>query len=216
MTDETIKTQVVDQLFWDSRVDAADVGVTVKKGGVTLKGVVPSYQAKSAGLWDAYLVRGVTFVDNQLTVKYPKVPTDDKIKEYVGNVLMWDMNLDSSNITVLVDGGIVKLTGTTKSYWEKSLAEEDSYRVGGVIDVTNELGIVLSGSWTDERVAKDIESAIERNFNVEVNDVDVKVSEGTVTLSGVVPNWTARYAAYECARYTSGVFEVKNELTIGW
>ena len=43
MTDETIKTQVVDQLVWDSRVDAADVGVTVKKGSVTIKGMVPSY-----------------------------------------------------------------------------------------------------------------------------------------------------------------------------
>lgn len=216
MTDETIKTQVVDQLVWDSRVDAADVGVTVKKGEVTLKGIVPSYQAKSAGLWDAYLVRGVTVVDNQLTVKYPKVPTDDKIKEYVGNVLVWDMDLDDSNITVSVVGGTVKLTGTTTSYWEKYLAEDDAYRVGGVIEVTNELGIVLTGSWTDERIAKDIESAIERNFNVEVNDVDVKVADGTVTLTGEVPSWTARYAAYSCARYTSGVFEVNNNLTISW
>ena len=216
MTDEIIKTQVVDQLLWDSRVDAADVGVTVKKGSVTLKGVVPSYQAKSAGLWDAYLVRGVTFVDNQLIVKYLKVSTDTKIKEYVGNTLMWDMDLDDSNITVSVDGGAVKLTGTAKSYWEKYLAEDDAYRVGGVINVTNELGIVLSDSTTDERVAKDIEAAIERNFNIEVNDVDVKVSDGTVTLSGEVPSWTARSAAYECARYTSGVFDVRNNLTIAW
>lgn len=216
MTDEIIKTQVVDQLLWDSRVDAADVGVTVKKGSVTLKGVVPSYQAKSAGLWDAYLVRGVTFVDNQLIVKYLKVSTDTKIKEYVGNTLMWDMDLDDSNITVSVDGGAVKLIGTAKSYWEKYLAEDDAYRVGGVINVTNELGIVLSDSTTDERVAKDIEAAIERNFNIEVNDVDVKVSDGTVTLSGEVPSWTARSAAYECARYTSGVFDVRNNLTIAW
>ncbi len=216
MTDENIKTQVVDQLFWDSRVDSADVDVMVNKGRVTLKGIVPSYKAKTAGLWDAYLVRGVTYVDNQLHVKYPKVPTDDKIEEYIGNILMWDMDLDNSNIAVSVDNGLTTLTGTTKSYWEKYLAEEDAYRVGGVTHVINELGIVLTDSWADERVAEDIEAALERNGNVDVNDVEVKVSDGTVTLSGEVPSWTARSAAYECAHYTSGVFEVNNDLTIGW
>ena len=216
MTNETIKTQIVDQLFWDSRVDAADVGVMVKDGNVVLKGDVSSYQAKSAALWDAYLVRGVNFVDNQLSVIYLKTTSDDALKEYVENLLSWDLDLDNSAIEVSVSGSVVTLAGTTPSYWEKYLAEEDAYRVGGVIDVINELGIVLHGSWTDERIAKDIELAIERTFNLDVNDVTVKVVNGTVTLTGEVPNWTARAAAYSCAKYTSGVFEVNNEITVGW
>ena len=216
MNDETIDKQVVDQLYWDARVNVSEVAVTVKNGRVTLKGTVPSYQAKIAGLDDAYYVRGVTHVDNQLKVKHPNVPTDAKIKEYVENVLFWDLDLDSTKVEASVTGGVAKLTGTVGTYWEKYLAEEDAYRIGGVSDVTNELAIVLGGTWSDERVAKDIESALERNFLVEVNDVDVKVEGGTVTLSGEVPNWAARYAAYSCARYTSGVLEVVNNLTIVW
>ena len=216
MNDETIDKQVVDQLYWDSRVNASEVAVTVKNGKVTLHGTVPSYQAKSAGFEDAYYVRGVTYVDNQLKVKHPDVPSDAKMKEYVENVLFWDLDLDSTKVEASVKDGVATLTGTVGTYWEKYLAEDDAYRIGGVSEVTNELAIVLDGTWGDGRIAKDIESALERNFLVEVNDVDVKVADGTVTLSGEVPNWAARYAAYGCARYTSGVFEVVNDLIIKW
>ena len=43
MNDETIDKQVVDQLYWDSRVNASEVAVTVQNGKVTLHGTVPSY-----------------------------------------------------------------------------------------------------------------------------------------------------------------------------
>jgi hyperosmotically inducible protein len=214
MDDEDIDKQIVDQLYWDNRVKASDVAVTVDKGWVTLKGEVPSYQAKVTAAEDAYLVRGVKFVDNKITVTYPSFPTDKELKENVETALNWDFDIDDSKITVSVDVGTVKLLGTVDSYWKKMLAEDDAFRMTGVTDVRNELAIVMTDSWTDEMIALDIEEALRRNLNVEVNDVDVKVGKGKVTLSGEVPDWTARYAADTSALYTSGVKSVHNMLSI--
>jgi osmotically-inducible protein OsmY len=108
----------------------------------------------------------------------------------------------------------VKLLGTVDSYWKKMLAEDDAYKITGVMGVRNELAIVMTDSWTDEMIALDIEEALRRNLNVEVNDIDVKVGKGKVTLSGEVPDWTARYAADTSALYTAGVKSVHNMLSI--
>jgi hyperosmotically inducible protein len=214
MDDEDIDKQIVDQLYWDNRVKASDVAVTVERGFVTLKGEVPSYQAKTTATEDAYLVCGVKFVDNQITIAYPTFPSDNDLKENVETTLDWDYDIDSTKITVSVDEGRVKLLGTVDAYWKKLLAEDDAFNLTGVLDVKNELAIVTTGKWTDETIAKDIEEALRRNLNVEVNDVDIKVGKGKVTLSGEVPDWTARYAADTSALYTSGVKSVHNMLSI--
>jgi hyperosmotically inducible protein len=52
-TEEQIKRDVVDQLYWDNRVDASDVTVEVSNGTVTLRGTVPTYFASTAALNDA-------------------------------------------------------------------------------------------------------------------------------------------------------------------
>lgn len=51
--------------------------------------------------------------------------------------------------------------------------------------------MVPSHDLLDEAIAKDIEKALERNFNVESEDVTVAVSGGVVVLSGSVRDWTA-------------------------
>lgn len=42
--------------------------------------------------------------------------------------------------------------------------------------------------WSDEAIARNIEAALERNVNVDVNDITVEVDNGRVILSGVVPD----------------------------
>jgi len=212
--DEDIDKQIVDQLYWDNRVRASEVAVTVDKGWVTLSGIVPSYGAKTNAAHDAYQVSGVKFVDNKLTVAYPSFPSDKDLKEFIETSLDWDADIDSNKITVSVDSGVVKLLGTVDAYWKKVQAEEDAYKINGVVAITNELAIVTTKKWSDETIAKDIEEAMRRNLNVDVNDVDVKVGKGKVTLSGAVPDWTARYAADNSALYTAGVTSVHNMLSI--
>jgi osmotically-inducible protein OsmY len=46
-TDENIKKDVVDDLYWDNRIDASEINVTVDNGLVTLSGQVATYGERS-------------------------------------------------------------------------------------------------------------------------------------------------------------------------
>jgi len=62
--DENIKRDVVDQLYWDSRVNAADIKVTVFDGVVTLSGFVNTSNARYSAASDTWMSEGVTEVNN--------------------------------------------------------------------------------------------------------------------------------------------------------
>jgi osmotically-inducible protein OsmY len=67
---------ILDPIYWDSRVDASDIFVEVRDGHVTLLGTVPSYTARLAVESEALIVSGVAHVDNRLTVVAESVPVD--------------------------------------------------------------------------------------------------------------------------------------------
>lgn len=214
--EEQIKQDVVDQLAWDARVNAADVDVEVRDSRVVLQGTVPSYRSRLAAVEDTELVPGVALVDDQLTVRWPPIytPTDDEVWDSVDQALRWNPNVDASLLTVAVDAGVVSLDGTVDSLWKKFHAERVALDVPGVIDVENRLAIVPSRKLTDEAIATEIVDALKRNVLVDAERVDVRVSNGVVDLSGSVPNWTALRAARDAALYTAGVIDVRDSLTV--
>ena len=82
--DENIKKDVVDQLYWDSRVNAADVQVEVSEGQVTLEGSVPSHNSRLSAESNAWLLKGEKAVDIKITVQEPTKPemaSDEEIQE---------------------------------------------------------------------------------------------------------------------------------------
>jgi len=216
-TDENIKRDVVDQLYWDNRVNAADIKVEVLDSIVTLSGKVHTSNARYSAASDAWMIEGVTDVNNDLEVIYEtdmNVPTDMQIKSQAENTLLWNEDIDSTNIEVSVSNGIVTLTGTVDSLWKKWEAEQTVYRNFGVISVENHLTIVPTTSIVDQDIAEDIEKALDRNFYVDAEDVSVKVDRGIVTLMGDVKTTIARTQAEDIAMYTAGVMDVKNELRL--
>jgi osmotically-inducible protein OsmY len=216
-TEETIKKDVVDQLYWDYRVDASDIKVKVDDQTVTLTGTVPTYYARTAAFDDAHLVRGVSKVKNKLNVKYPstlKVPSDKEIKSNVKNLLLWNESIDSTDIDVSVNNGVVTLEGSADAYWKKLTAETVAGRSLGVTKIKNELAVVPSDSVVDKAIAKDIVSAIDRHYAFDEEAVTVKVNNGTVTLSGSVDNWYDYRSAIDIACCTAGVVDVEDQLVI--
>jgi len=215
--DENIKRDVVDQLYWDSRVNAADIKVTVFDGVVTLSGFVNTSKARYSAASDTWMIEGVTDINNDLRVIYgaeTNLPTDMQIKSQAENTLLWNEDIDSSKIEVSVSEGIVTLTGTVNSLWKKWEAEQTVYRNFGVISVENHLTIVPTTSIVDQDIAEDIENALDRNYYIDAEDISVKVDRGVVTLMGDVNSTFARTQAEEIALYTTGVMDVKNELRL--
>jgi len=216
-TDEAIKRDLIDELYWDYRVDASNVKAEVSDGKVTLSGTVPSYSARSAAVTAAWGIDGVNEVTNLLTVQFPPtfvVPTDAEIKTSADRTLAWNPDVYSTDIDVTVTGGVVRLEGTVDDYWKRWKAEDLVSNLKGVIDVENHLTVVPSKSFLDKDIAKDIEAALERNLYVDAEKVTVEVEDGNVTLTGTLPSYYARSRAYDAAAFTPGVLKVDNHIVV--
>jgi len=216
-TDELIKKDVIDQLIRDGRVDASKVNVEVNNGTATLRGNVPTYLSKSSAHADAQEILGVTRVINQLAIKYPPtipVPTDLEIENDIKNRLATNPDIDLIDMEVIVSSGRVTLRGTVDAFWKKLHAEHLAFTEPGVEEVENLLAVVPTANITDKAIAEDIVDSLESKAAVNADDVEVKVTDGEVTLTGSVTSWSGWQAAGEAAFYTPGVIHVSNRLEI--
>jgi osmotically-inducible protein OsmY len=216
-SDEAIKKDLMDELYWDYRVDASNVKAEISDGKVTLTGTVPSYSARAAAVNTAWGINGVQEVTNLLTVHFPPsfaVPTDEEIKTRAERTLSWNPEVYSIDIDVNVSNGLVRLEGTVDAYWKRWKAEDLISNLRGVIGVENHLAVVPRNGYIDKDIAKDIESALERSLYVDAENVTVKVEDGVVTLTGIVPSYYARGRAYNAAVFTPGVLEVHNSTIV--
>ena len=216
--DEQIKLSVVDQLKWDSRVDISDIDVAVSGGTVKLKGSVPSYRMREIAARDVLDVDGVTFLSNELKVQYSLtavLPDDEQIKGNIEKMFSWDPEIEPENIAVTVSTGKVTLEGSVNAIWKKLKSQDIASNVTGVFQVINKLAVVPTDTYIDQSISEAIMATLERNTHVTARDVNIKVENQIVTLSGKVPGWKAYHAAHDTALYTRGVVQVLNNLVVG-
>jgi hyperosmotically inducible protein len=124
----------------------------------------------------------------------------------------WEVNVDTKS-------GVVSLTGKVDSAEAKARAEQVARDIDGVREVRNNLQVVSEAR--RERVdAKDgdlkdrIERQISQDSRFKGADIDVKVNDGVVQLTGEVDTVGQSAAASERARRVPGVRAVKNELKV--
>ncbi|MFW6161767.1 MAG: BON domain-containing protein [Planctomycetota bacterium] len=215
--DEQIKKDIVDELYWNTRVDASDVNVEVDAGKAALTGTVPTYLAREEAFLSARRIAGVVGVDNQVRVEYPttfSVPTDAEVQQNAMNAVQWSPELDDTDIQVSVATGKVSLEGTVDALWKKYHAEALVSNLAGVLSIENKLTVVPTEEVADKATAEDIMGAIERRLGTYAPNITVQVRNGVVTLTGTVPTWRERQEAYEAALYTFGVLEVDNQIAL--
>lgn len=216
-SDEDIKRDVVEQLYWDARVDASKVEVRVDGGRVRLTGALPSLLARRAAVMDTWDVAGVEHVEDAMSVIYPggrDELTDDLLRENVLTALGWSPDLESETLDAQVQGGRVTIVGMVNAFWKKALAEEIVKGLRGVLDVANHLAVVPLHDMLDRTIAESVEAALERNALLDPSDVTVEVHDGVVTLSGLADSPAAARLAYLAATYTPGVINVHNQLVV--
>lgn len=199
-------------------MDASNIEVKVtEKGEVLLSGIVPDYTTLKATTKDAWCIKGVSDVENNLKIEYPevtKIPTEKEIKAKAKKLLQWNPNLNESKITISVRDREIELEGTVNAYWKKIKAEDVVGSAFGVIGVKNALAVVPSKNVVDETIAEEIVAAIKRNSTLNISEIDVAVKDGEVTLSGEVPDGDAYFTVNNIVIYTSGVTFVNNNLLI--
>ncbi len=215
--DEFIKQEILDQLVWDTSVDANDVFVNVADGVVQLSGVVPTYTAKLAAEKNAYRVADVVRVENLIKVELlPEImiPVDIEITNMIKSKFVWDDQIDAAKIDVETLNGVVTLTGSVNSYWEKSLAKNLASATKGVQHVENNLAVAVGKTFADVDIENDIKKAFKRNVLIDANKIDVSVKNGIAHLKGIVPFYSMKEEAFNIAMMTAGILDVTDEIII--
>jgi osmotically-inducible protein OsmY len=169
--------------------------------------------------------------------------TDVTLQANVERELRWEPSIRGHLIGVSARNGVVELDGHVPSYYEKWGAERAAMRVAGVRSIASEIKVDLpdEGTLTDEDIARTATEHLTTNLLVP-ETVNVKVTEGLVTLTGSVNwqyqsdeaervvrplkgvkvvtlrgqvrSWAEREQAEDAAWSSLGVSEIKNDITI--
>jgi osmotically-inducible protein OsmY len=211
-----LQQDVQDAIKWQPLLNAAEIGVTVKDGVVSLTGVVDSYVKKTEAEDAARNVAGVRALIEKIEVKFSGSysKTNSEIATEVLNALRTRWDVPKDIIKVKVEAGWITLTGELAWNYQKEAAEEAIKNLAGVTGVTNDITI-KSGSM--ESVEKsDIEKALKRNWAFHENRIQVRVSDHTATLTGTVDSLYQKTEAGSIAWNAPGVWTVDNELAVDW
>lgn len=238
-TDSEIKEAVKDAFLYDPRVFSFNPEVSVNNGYVTLTGEVSNLQAKRAAENDARNVVGVNGVSNSLKVRPLNIPEDDELEAEIKKGIRRNPVIDKRHIDVTASDGIVSLTGTVGTYFEKAQAGDVAANTKGVVDVWNNIDVSYDYSYdydyydyydwnsffppftdirrpsllSDKEIKNNIESELWWSPYVNEDEVEVTVDDGTAILEGTVDTKREKYFA-EINAIKGGAAEVDNNLVV--
>jgi osmotically-inducible protein OsmY len=206
-TDLKLKQDIEEELRWDPRVNAAQIGVSVDKGAVSLLGAVDTYAEKRAAEDATKRVFGVRTVAQDLTVKIlaEHERTDSDIAGAVQSALQWDVFVPKT-VTAKVHGGRVTLEGQVPWNYQRDAAERSVRYLAGVVSVSN--SITLEPQASAGEVKEKIQAALQRQATADANSIHIDTSGGKVTLTGHASSWQSIEDAANAAWAAPGVTEV--------
>jgi len=213
-TNEVLQKDVQDAIKWEPLLNAAEIGVTAKDGIVTLTGTVDNYSKKSEAEDAAKNVAGVTAVVEKIEVKFASSwsKSNNEIATEVLNALKARWDVPNDKVKVKVENGWITLEGTLQWNYQKEAAEDAIEYLMGVTGVTNNIKLK---SETEDAIEKaDIENALNRNWSIYDNNIQVKVSGHKATLTGTVSSLYQKDEAERIAWNAPGVWTVDNQLEV--
>jgi len=215
MPDIDLRQSVLEELDFDPSFDAANIGVAVENGVVTLTGHVRSYAAKLAVERAVQRVKGVHGIAEEIEIRYPadKRTADDQIAERALSSIKWNAQVPGDAVLVKVEKGWVTLSGTVDWQFQRIAAESAVRRLSGVAGISNMIAIKPQVRPTD--VKSKILDALKRNAQLEADAIRVSVDNDTVTLEGNVKAWYERGIAERAAWSAPGVSKVEDRISVG-
>jgi osmotically-inducible protein OsmY len=211
---EQLQKEVMDALKWEPQLHAAEIGVIVHDGIVTLTGIVDNYSKKMAAEMATKEVAGVKAVVEQIEVNYPHtgMRTNEQIAADVLKALQNHWNVPDEKIKIEVQEGWVTLTGEVSWNYQKDAAKHAIANIPGVKGVFNHIKIkTLSKNVLEKHV---IENALRRHWSINADDIKVTVENDRVVLNGTVTSLYQKEEVEKIAWKTPGVLFVDNNLDV--
>jgi osmotically-inducible protein OsmY len=213
-SDMQIKTDVNAELLWNPEVNAANVGVAVKNGIVTLSGSIDTYAQKHAVERAARRVSGVRgiAVDLEVRLSPGHARTDADIAQAAVHALRWHSLVPDEKVKVEVENGWVTLTGEVEWAYQSSSAEHAVRPLIGVKGVRNE--IHLKQRANPSEIRSELGAAFARHARRQASHITVDVDGGVVTLRGTVDSLAEHDAAIGTAHSAKGVTRVVDQIQV--
>mgnify|MGYP002400916608 CR=1 FL=1 len=140
---------------------------------------------------------------------------DREVKELVEEELQYQPAIDSADIGVRVEAGIVHLDGYVPTYSQRYAVEGAVKRVKGVRGLVDDLEVRTAGEqYGDEAIARRVANLVEWDVMLPKDTIKVKVENGVVTLSGEVEWAYQRASAESGVRRLPGVRQLINAIQI--
>lgn len=146
-----------------------------------------------------------------MAVTYP----DNQVKQDVLDDVRHDVRIDSTNISVDVQNGVVHFNGSVPTYFQKITAGNDAEQIKGVRGVVNSLAVSLTSPWSDTEITNTVQANLSRDVRLpNPGGVFANVKNGVVTLTGAVTTFAQKTAADDDAWTAPGVVDVVNEISV--
>ena len=213
-TNEELQKDVQNAIKWEPLLNAAEIGVTAKDGVVSLTGVVDNYSKKLEAENAAKNVAGVKAVVENIEVKFISSwnKSDLDIANEAIAALKSNWVIPKDKVKVKVEDGWITLDGELPWYYQREAAKSAVNYLSGVKGVTN--NIKVKPDTHDEIEEKQVKLALTRHWSLNSQNVNVKVSENKITLTGTVSSFFQKEEAERIAWNTPGVWAVYNELAV--
>jgi osmotically-inducible protein OsmY len=198
----------------DPHVRVDSIAVEAYGGDVTLRGSVGSLRERADAVRVADRVDGVQRVMAQLKIRImtPEVRADADTEAAVLDALIADDLVQAADVEVDARDGHVTLRGLVEYEAQRERAGRLARAVAGVEDVDDRLSVLVAISADD--IAERITDAIGADAQVGIDQVDVRVDDNDVTLTGWVTSPDHRAAALAAATRTPGVTHVNDQLSV--
>jgi osmotically-inducible protein OsmY len=120
----------------------------------------------------------------------------------------------ASEIAISEQEGTVTLRGSVTSFRERRAAVDVARRVRGVRHVADELAIDLRDHWEDDEIRGLALQRLIDDADVPAERIEVRVSNGWLTLKGEVKHQYQNNAAFEAVTDVPGIGGITNEIKV--
>ncbi len=195
-------------------LNAAEIGVAVTDGVVTLSGHVDQYIKKGKAESVTKRVKNVKAVAVNISVEISSKDNnnDTEIGQTIVDAFRWNSLIPQNNIIVKVENGYVTLEGRVEWQYQKQEAYNAVKSLLGVKEVYNLISVKPAISKT--LVKDQIKKAMARNADIKSNKIDIDISGRKVTLKGTAGSWQERSLIENAAWCSPGVTTVIDEIEV--
>ena len=213
-TDDQIQQEVIEQLKWEPILNAAEIGVSVKQGVVTLTGIVDAYVKKLAAEQAVKNIAGVKAIaeDIQVGVSALYQRTDAEIAASVLQAIQTHTLVNQNRIRIKVEDGIVSLEGDVDWDYQRKAVSAAINHLPGIRMLNNFLLVKPTTSPVD--IKQKIAAAFQRHANLEAELITVDIVDGKAILRGHVRSMAEKEDAAVAAWSAPGISMVDNQLEV--